>query len=93
MPFLSKHLLTVSLLLNGSCAFTSTPFGLVRPTIPEADRRELTAATTLTMTGTGGDAAPSTFREAEVLGLKLMQEQRYSEALKGRFEGLRYYLV
>jgi hypothetical protein len=38
--------------------------------------------TTLTMTGTEG-ASPSTFREAEVLGLKLMQERKYEEALKG----------
>jgi hypothetical protein len=38
--------------------------------------------TTLTMTGTE-EASPSTFREAEVLGLKLMQEQKYEEALKG----------
>lgn len=38
--------------------------------------------TTLTMTGTE-EASPSTFREAEVLGLKLMQERKYEEALKG----------
>lgn len=55
-------------------AFTSTPFG-VRPDakLPPA---------TLTMT-TEDSSAPSTFREAEVLGLKLMQEQKYREALQG----------
>ena len=29
------------------------------------------------------EAPPTTFREAEVLGLKLMQEQKYEEALDG----------
>jgi hypothetical protein len=38
----------------------------------------------LTMTGAGDEVNPSTFREAEVLGLKLMQEQKYKEALKGK---------
>jgi hypothetical protein len=35
------------------------------------------------MTGDGEDATPSTFREAEVLGLKLMQQGKYEDALKG----------
>ena len=85
MPFLFKPFVVTLLLLDRTYAFTSTPFGMARP-IPEAGRRELTAATTtLTMTGRGEDATPSTFREAEVLGLKLMQEQKYVEALKGRY--------
>jgi len=64
-------------------AFTSTPFG-VRPDakLPPNAPASSSSATTLTMT-TQGNASPSTFREAEVLGLKLMQEQKYEEALKG----------
>ena len=60
-----------------SAAFTTTaPFGV--------DTKAAAASTvTLTMT-TEDDVSPSTFREAEVLGLKLMQEQKYEEALKGR---------
>jgi hypothetical protein len=38
-----------------------------------------TSATRLTM----ANKNPTTFREAEVLGLKLMQEQKYAEALVG----------
>jgi len=62
-------------------AFTSTPFG-VRPDAKMPTAGGAGASTTLTMT-TEGSASPSTFREAEVLGLKLMQEQKYEEALKG----------
>ena len=62
-------------------AFTSTPFGMVRPTVVGTAKQ--TATTPLTMIGTGEEAIPSTFREAEVLGLKLMQEEKYEEALKG----------
>ena len=62
---------------NEAQAFTSTPFG-VRPDakLPQP------SSSILTMT-TEGNTSPSTFREAEVLGLKLMQEQKYDEALKG----------
>lgn len=35
------------------------------------------------MTGAGDEINPSTFREAEVLGLKYMQERKYKEALDG----------
>ena len=64
-----------------STAFTS-PFG-VRP----ANFRQEAATTMLTMSSE--QANPTTFREAEVLGLRLMQEQKYEEALQGTF----YYSV
>jgi hypothetical protein len=41
------------------------------------------SATRLTM----ANKNPTTFREAEVLGLKLMQEQKYAEALVGMYWG------
>ena len=61
-------------------AFTSTPFGMIRPNSFQTS----TKPPPLTMTGAGDEVNPSTFREAEVLGLKLMQEQKYEEALKGK---------
>jgi hypothetical protein len=61
-------------------AFTSTPFGMIRPT----NIHTSTKPPPLTMTGAGDEVNPSTFREAEVLGLKLMQEQKYKEALQGK---------
>jgi len=82
--FLAAALLVVLLISSNinnhggvSAAFTTTaPFGV--------DTKTAAASTvTLTMT-TEDDVSPSTFREAEVLGLKLMQEQKYEEALKGR---------
>lgn len=36
------------------------------------------------MTGAGDEMNPSTFREAEVIGLKYMQERKYKEALDGK---------
>ena len=69
-------LLLLSLPTEQNAAFTSTPFG-VRP-----DAK--LPPTLVTMT-TEGNGSPSTFREAEVLGLKLMQEQKYEEALQGMF--------
>lgn len=39
----------------------------------------------LYMSGMQGEPAPTTFREAEVLGLKLMQEGDYDSALQGTF--------
>jgi hypothetical protein len=88
MPLLFNQQLLLSvfaLMLCSVTSFTTTPFGLARPT-PAASRREQTAATTtLTMTGTGEEVTPSTFREAEVLGLKFMQEQQYDKALRGMY--------
>lgn len=83
MPLLSRQLLVTALILSGysSTAFTSTPFGMVRPTAIGTTAKQTSP---LTMTGTG-EVTPGTFREAEVLGLKLMQEQKYEEALKGTF--------
>jgi hypothetical protein len=42
-------------------------------------RQQQDGTTRLTMF----NKTPTTFREAEVLGLKLMQEQKYAEALEG----------
>ncbi len=36
------------------------------------------------MTASEEDSKPTTFREAEVLGLRLMQEGQFEEALKGK---------
>ena len=36
------------------------------------------------MTASEEDTKPTTFREAEVLGLRLMQEGQFDEALKGK---------
>ena len=47
------------------------------------------ATTGLKMTESG--AAPTTFREAEVLGLRLMQEGNYQEALDGTYSNSRVY--
>jgi hypothetical protein len=69
---------------NDVSAFTSTPFGMARPTIVNTSSKQQTATTPLTMTGAGDEVNPSTFREAEVLGLKLMQDRKYGEALKGK---------
>lgn len=41
--------------------------------------------TTMLMTSEAGPSDPSTFREAEVLGLRLMQEGNFEEALVGMF--------
>ena len=73
---LATCILLSLLLTEPNAAFTSTPFG-VRP-----DAK--LPPTLVTMT-TEGNGSPSTFREAEVLGLKLMQEQKYEEALQGMF--------
>lgn len=73
-------------------AFTSTPFGLVRAigsnnniggTSNNNKPTPTTTPTPLTMSGTGEDVSPITFREAEVLGLKFMQQRKFEEALKG----------
>ena len=65
-------------------AFTSTPFGMVRPTnVSPNTPSSSSLKTPLTMTGAGDEINPSTFREAEVLGLKYMQERKYKEALDG----------
>jgi hypothetical protein len=90
MAFLQRDVLclAVCLLLLSSLAtaFTSTPFGMVRPlgsiggSITNVNKP---STPPLTMTGDGEDATPSTFREAEVLGLKLMQQGKYEDALKG----------
>lgn len=68
-------------------AFTSTPFGMVRPTNVSPNTPSSSSSsslkTPLTMTGAGDEINPSTFREAEVLGLKYMQERKYKEALDG----------
>jgi hypothetical protein len=90
MTFLLRDVLCLAVcLLLLSClttAFTSTPFGMVRPlgsiggSITNVNKP---STPPLTMTGDGEDATPSTFREAEVLGLKLMQQGKYEDALKG----------
>jgi hypothetical protein len=64
-------------------AFTSTPFGMVRQTNVWANPSASSLKTPLTMTGADDELNPSTFREAEVLGLKYMQERKYKEALDG----------
>jgi hypothetical protein len=70
---------------NGATtAFTSTPFGMVRPTNVWTNPSASSLKTPLTMTGAGDELNPSTFREAEVLGLKYMQERKYKEALDGK---------
>lgn len=76
LPFFAAVMLFLLGNGGGVSAFTSTPFG-VRP-----DLKNVAVGTTLTMT-TDDKVSPSTFREAEVLGLKLMQQQKYEEALKG----------
>ena len=38
----------------------------------------------MTASETDSKQSPTTFREAEVLGLRLMQEGLYKEALKGK---------
>lgn len=65
-------------------AFTSTPFGMIRPTNVWKNPSASSLKTPLTMTGAGDELNPSTFREAEVLGLKYMQERKYKEALDGK---------
>jgi hypothetical protein len=69
-------------------AFTSTPFGMIRPTnsgiVNNISSLKHPSTTPLTMTGADDELNPSTFREAEVLGLKLMQERKYREALNGK---------
>lgn len=54
-------------------AFTTSPVG------GRWGGRQQDETTRLTM----ATKNPTTFREAEVLGLKLMQEQKYTEALDG----------
>ena len=67
-------------------AFTSTPFGMARPTnVWTNPSASASLKTPLTMTGAGDEVNPSTFREAEVLGLKYMQERKYKEALDGKW--------
>lgn len=94
MPLLSKQMLLLTAVLfvlslassRSSCSAFTTPFGVIHSV---ASRREQTA-TTLTMSGAGEEATPpSTFREAEVLGLKLMQEQKYEDALKAFQTGMK----
>lgn len=76
--------LILSMLNYGdTIAFTSTPFGMVRPTNVWTNPSASSLKTPLTMTGAGDELNPSTFREAEVLGLKYMQERKYKEALDG----------
>ena len=45
------------------------------------------------MTGAGDELNPSTFREAEVLGLKYMQERKYKEALDGKVLDVLYLIL
>jgi hypothetical protein len=86
-----KHMMRIVALLlcicyhGGIFAFTSTPFGMVRPTnVLTNPSTSSSSKTPLTMTGAGDELNPSTFREAEVLGLKYMQERKYREALDGK---------
>jgi hypothetical protein len=83
-------ILTSLCIYNIDCidAFTSTPFGMVRPTTSGVVNnisllKHPPTTPLLTMTGASDELNPSTFREAEVLGLKLMQERKYKEALNG----------
>lgn len=70
-------------IILGGDAFAPTRAGTMMGSNPV--RTAAATLTTLTMSGIE-EASPSTFREAEVLGLKLMQEQKYEEALKGMSE-------
>jgi hypothetical protein len=47
-------------------------------------QRGMTAIGSLQMTASEQDSKPTTFREAEVLGLRLMQEGKFDAALKGK---------
>ena len=94
-----KHLMRIVALLLCICyhsnkiAFTSTPFGMVRPTnVLTNPSTSSSLKTPLTMTGAGDELNPSTFREAEVLGLKYMQERKYKEALDGKLLQIRMIL-
>ena len=77
-------LILIAFHYGGTVAFTSTPFGMVRPTNIWTNPSAASLKTPLTMTGAGDELNPSTFREAEVLGLKFMQERKYKEALDGK---------
>jgi hypothetical protein len=78
----------------GPFLLSSTSFAFTSPMIagrwannnsnrgqPQPEQAPEGGPTRLTM----ANKNPTTFREAEVLGLKLMQEQKYAEALVGTY--------
>ena len=71
-----------------SLASLSKGYTVNRPTTPTKTTPPRTsrwvALTTMQMTGTDDAPVPTTFREAEVLGLRLMQEGNFKEALTGK---------
>ena len=81
-----RHLALVLVLqlsdLSNTAAFTANPYSIRPKILHQYDASPAVQRTTrLTMSD---QSNPSSFREAEVLGLKLMQEQKYEEALDGR---------
>jgi hypothetical protein len=58
------------------------PIKLSHPTQLQSASAESAENNNAAPTGTAG-TSPTTFREAEVLGLRYMQDGRYEEALKG----------
>jgi hypothetical protein len=55
-------------------------------------QRGMTAIGSLQMTASEQDSKPTTFREAEVLGLRLMQEGKFEAALKGEEKKIHFRL-
>ena len=77
-------LLSASSCLMVSHAFVPARWG-VTPQRVMLDYASVQRSITL-LSSTADSSEPTTFREAEVLGLKLMQEGQYEQALKSMYE-------
>lgn len=71
----------VTLSYRAANSFTTNPYSYRPKTLQQYDAS--IALPTVRLTMSSDSSNPKSFREAEVLGLRLMQEQKYDEALEG----------
>lgn len=86
MKVATKNVLFMGVLLASSspCQSYTVPFlGKSQP-VPSQNIRSAETTSTSMMMSAEDTQDPTTFREAEVLGLRLMQEGNFKEALVGR---------
>lgn len=66
------------------CHGYTVPYPTKSPSVPSQNVRPAETTSTSMMMSAEDTQDPTTFREAEVLGLRLMQEGNFKEALVGR---------